>query len=352
MPSRFRRVRGALARQGVAGLIVTDPPSVRWLTGFTGSNGLLFVDAESAILITDGRYGDQAPQELAAAGVDAEVRVTNAPVDELTSLVCGREVAVEADHLTWAEHRSYATAFGTAPVAFDTALVALRAVKDGGELDRVRAAAAITDAALAEVVGTLAASTEREVALALDHLVRTFGASGNAYETIVASGPNAALPHARPTDRRLGRGDLVIIDVGSLYDGYRSDMTRTFVIGEASEEHQRWLDVVLDAQRAGVAAARPGVATRDVDAACREVIAAAGWADAFNHGAGHGVGLDIHERPRVSSRTDDVLEAGMLVTVEPGVYFAGSGGVRWEDLHLVTATGLEALTHSPKDPLA
>ncbi len=193
--------------------------------------------------------------------------------------------------------------------------------------------------------------TERDIALALDSGMRSRGATGPAYETIVASGPNGALPHARPTDRVIEPGDLVVIDVGALVDGYRSDMTRTFVIGEPTPTQERQLAVVLESQAAGAAVVAAGVPAQDVDAACRAVIDQAGWADRFTHGTGHGVGLDIHEQPRINRVSTDVLAAGQFVTVEPGVYLAGQGGVRWEDLLLVTEDGAESFSGAPKDPV-
>jgi Xaa-Pro aminopeptidase len=348
---RLDRVRSVLADQQLAAVVVTDPVSLRWLTGFTGSNGVAFIGGDTLVLVTDGRYGDQAPAELEAAGVSADVKITNTPVDVLGSLVDGEPVAVESDQVTWADYERYSVAFGQAPVALSVPLVALRAVKDRGEVDRVRAAASIADAALAEVAQGFVGSTERSIALRLDSLMRAHGATTSAYETIVASGPNAALPHARPTDRKIVPGDLVIVDVGALYEGYRSDMTRTFVVDTPSTKQGEWLEVVLAAQRAGAEILAPGVAARDVDAACRAVIADAGLGDHFTHGTGHGVGLDIHEHPRVNSRSEDTIVEGMLVTVEPGVYVAPLGGVRWEDLHVVTAHGAEAVTLSPKEPI-
>lgn len=352
-PGRVERLRSAFDRLEVGAFVVTDLSSVRWLTGFTGSNGAVVITAEHMALVTDGRYTAQAGQQLEAAGVVADVVVaadiTGAVADQLSGQA---RTAVEADHLTWAGQRKLDDAVDGTLVPTSGVLVRLRAVKDEGELDRIRRAAGITDAALAEVVPLLAERpTEREIALELDYGMQRRGATAPAYETIVASGPNGALPHARPTDRVIGAGDLVVIDVGALVDGYRSDMTRSFCVGAPTPEQERQLEVVRVAQAAGVAAVRGGVPAVDVDAACREVIAEAGWADAFSHGTGHGVGLDIHEQPRLNRVSKDTLEPGMLVTVEPGVYLVGDGGVRWEDLLHVTADGAENLSGAPKDPI-
>ena len=191
--------------------------------------------------------------------------------------------------------------------------------------------------------------TEDEVALALDTAMRRLGAEDRAFETIVASGPNAAKPHARPTERPSTSGDPVVVDFGATFEGYRSDMTRTFCVGGEPPELARVFDVVAEAQAAGVAAVGAGVAAGDMDKACRDVIADAGWGDAFEHGTGHGVGLDIHEAPAVGPGSTAILGAGVVVTVEPGIYLAGVGGVRVEDTVVVTADGCRTLTRFPKD---
>jgi Xaa-Pro aminopeptidase len=227
----------------------------------------------------------------------------------------------------------------------------LRRVKDAGEISRISEAARIADAALGEVAPMLLDGiTEADFALSLDFAMRRLGAADVSFESIVAGGPNGARPHARPSSRMIGPGELVVLDFGALVDGYHSDMTRTLSVGEpASDQLVRMWDVVAESQRAGVAAVRAGVACSDIDAACREVIAAAGWADAFVHGTGHGVGLDIHEAPAVGATSTDTLEAGHVVTVEPGVYLPEHGGVRIEDTVVVTETGCELLTHAPKE---
>ena len=348
---RVERVRAAAQSQGVDAVLVTDLSSIRWLTGFTGSNAVVVVGSDEVTLATDGRYAQQAPEQATAAGADIEVRVGPNLVAALAPGLDGQTVAAEADHLTWRDLEAYREVAGDI-VALDGSLAQLRAVKDADEIAIMRRAAAIADEALAEVRPQLAdAPTERDVSLALEVAMRRRGATSSAYETIVASGPNAALPHARPTDRVIGAGDLVIIDVGALVDGYRSDMTRSFVIGEPDAQQAEMLELVRDAQAAGVAAVADGVAAREVDAACRDHIAAHGWGDAFMHGTGHGVGLDIHEYPLLNSRAEATLAANMPVTVEPGVYVAGVGGVRWEDLVVVGPSGCEVLTHSPKDPI-
>ena len=264
-------------------------------------------------------------------------------------------VGLEADHVTWATQRRWAELLPGDPVPTTEVVVGLRAVKDEGEVARLAHASAIADAALAEVRPMLLEQpTERAVARALEAAMLDGGAEAPSFETIVGSGPNGAKPHARPTDRVIGASgepELVVLDFGALYDGYHSDMTRTLVVGEPTATQQRMLDVVTEAQAAGVAAVRAGVRCADVDAASRRVIEDAGWGDAFMHGTGHGIGLVIHEEPRISSESSSVLAPGHCITVEPGVYLAGHGGVRVEDSMVVTAAGCRVITTSPYDPV-
>ena len=267
------------------------------------------------------------------------------------TLASFERLGLEAHGVTWAQQRLFAERFAPCDLVATTDLVeSIRRVKEPEEVARIEAACGIADDALAAVGRELAnGPTEREFALALEIEMRRRGASGTSFDTIVASGPNGALPHHRPSDRRVERGELVVIDFGCIVDGYCSDMTRTVSVGPPSAEAQRLYDVVLDAQQAGRDAVRSGVACVDVDTACRDRIAAAGWGEAFSHGTGHGVGLEIHEAPRVASTSRDTLATGHVVTVEPGVYLPGVGGVRIEDTVVVTDGGCIALTASPKD---
>ena len=339
---RVGRLRPRLAEAGCDALLVTHLVNVRYLTGFTGSAGLLLVLPDELLLTTDGRYRDQAAEQLMVSGVEATIDVgptLTAQHDALAGAAAGvARLGLEADSVTWAQQRRFAGLVED-----------LRRVKDGGEIDRMAEAARIADEALAAVRPLLAQGvTEREVALGLDYEMRRLGADGSSFETIVASGPNGARPHARPTDRRVEPGELVVIDFGAVVDGYCSDMTRTLSVGEpAGAVERRMVEVVAESQRAGVAAVAAGVRGSAVDQTCRAVIADAGWADAFIHGTGHGVGLEIHE----ASTSTDVLAAGHVVTVEPGVYLAEHGGVRIEDTVVVTDEGCRVLTNAPRELL-
>ena len=352
---RIAELREAIGAGEVDALVVSKLVNVRYLTGFTGSAGLLLVLPDEVVLVTDGRYGQQASEQLAAAGVAARVEVSGTGLRELAAAaVTGsgvRRLGLEADAVTWAQQRTYADSwFPEVELAPTVGLVDdLRLVKDDGEVARIEAAASNADQALAHVRTRLLESpTEAVFGLELDFEIRRLGASGNSFETFVASGPNGAKPHHRPSPRHIVEGDLVVLDFGAVVDGYCSDMTRTVMVGEPSPTQARMLEVVTAAQQAGVDAVGDGVATADVDAACRRVIDDAGWGDAFLHATGHGVGLEIHEAPRVAATADATLAPGVVVTVEPGVYLPTHGGVRVEDTLVVTRDGSRPLTSTPK----
>ncbi|MET0458809.1 MAG: Xaa-Pro peptidase family protein [Ilumatobacteraceae bacterium] len=338
-----------------ATLVVSTPSNIRWMTSFGGSLGWVVVGPDRMALITDGRYAERAVADLSAAGleaagVDVVVGTTRAEVRDHVVAVAGPgPVLAEAAHLTHAAWTDLARDLDLQPDA--GTVTRLRRVKDAGELHRMTLAASIADGALTTVAPMLAEGpTEADVRDALESLMRRFGADGPSYDTIVASGPdNAARPHHQTGRRTIVEGDTVIIDVGALVDGYHSDMTRSYVIGDPTAEQVAVYDLVLAAQLAGLDAVRPGAAGRDIDAACRGLFAEAGYGDWYLHGTGHGVGLDIHEDPFSSTVSVDELVVGDVVTVEPGLYRGGFGGVRIEDLVAVTADGGRRLTHLSKD---
>ena len=353
---RVHRLREGLDEAGCEALVVTTLANIRYLTGFTGSAGVLLVLADEMLLCTDGRYKSQSAEQLAAAGVDARIEIGRlAEQQEAMSAAAkglGR-IGLEAGNVTWARQRAFAADWfsGAELVATEGVVEELRRVKDAGEVARMREAARIADVALAaESPGLAGGMTEAEFAMALDFAMRDLGAEGSSFETIVASGPNGAKPHARPSERCIEPGELVVVDFGAVVDGYCSDMTRTLCVDEpATPTLARMVEVVARSQQAGVAAVRAGRPAAEVDAACREVIDDAGWADAFLHSTGHGVGLDIHEAPTVSATSGDTLAAGYVVTVEPGVYLPEHGGVRIEDTLVVTEGGSQTLTNASKD---
>jgi Xaa-Pro aminopeptidase len=354
--ARIPRIRERFDDAGVDALLVTRLPNVHYLTGFTGSAAMLLVTPADAVLVTDGRYRDQSAEQIAGSGAPARVDVgtTQARQREiLQALAVGvGHLGLEAQAVSWAQQRAFAESWfpDAQLIATEHLIEDLRMVKDPGEVARVRAACAIADDALADVLPSLhEAPSERDFALRLEFAMRERGASGVSFDPIVASGPNGAKPHARPSDRRIAPNELVVIDFGCIVDGYCSDMTRTVSVGDPGADARRLWDTVLLAQRAGRDTVAVGVECAAVDKACRDVIDDAGWGDAFVHGTGHGVGLEIHEDPRVASTSSGTLAPGHVVTVEPGVYLPGVGGVRIEDTVVVTPDGPVALTEFPKD---
>jgi Xaa-Pro aminopeptidase len=354
---RLVRVRELLGHQtSVQGILLSDLNDIRWLTGFTGSSGWLLITAADMWLFTDGRYTEQAAAQINAVGVGAQViecRTQQSVFEALAHRLskCSH-IWFQSAHVTFDVFQSLKTSLPVDLVPAPSALGAIRRIKDAGEILLMSQACSIADRALAGVLPMLLSEpSEKNVRDQLDYLMRQLGADGPSYDTIVATGPiNAARPHHSPTDTRIEEGHTLIIDVGALVNGYHSDMTRSYVIGEMNGEQVHAYGAVREAQAAGVALAGPGVATRDVDAVCRKVLQGAGLAEMFNHGTGHGVGLLIHEDPYLNSSSTAILQPGDVVTIEPGVYRGGFGGLRVEDLIVITEFSNRTLNTSPKEP--
>jgi Xaa-Pro aminopeptidase len=325
-------------------LLVSDGVNVRYLTGFDSSNAALLVETDRVRLFSDFRYAE------AARGVEGVefVETKRSLFVSLAELLEGR-VGFEADDVTYSSWETL-SAGGLELVPRRGIVEALRAVKDQGELDAIRRAGAITSEAYARFADEpFIGRTERKLAWRLEELFHELGADAPAFETIVASGENSARPHARPTDREVGAGETVVIDAGVIVDGYCSDCTRTFATGPLPDELTAAYDACLEGQLAGLEAVRSGTTGVEADSAAREKIEAAGLGEKFGHGLGHGVGLMVHEAPRLSRESTDILAAGNVVTVEPGVYLEGVGGIRIEDLVIVGEGGPEVLTSFTKD---
>ncbi len=354
--ARARRLRDRFPDAGIDALLVTRLPNVTYLTGFTGSAGMLLVGPDELVFVTDGRYAEQAADQLADAGVTVriEVRVTQSAQREAMSAAARgyRRLGLEAHGVTWAQQRAFEAEWfpGVDLIPTEHLVEDLRRVKEPAEVARIQAACAIGDEALAAALPMLAEKpTERDFALRLEFEMRARGATRTSFDPIVASGPNGAKPHARPSSRSIEPGEPVVLDFGCVVDGYCSDMTRTVSVGDPGTDAWRVYEVVRTAQQAGRDAVRAGAECAAVDRACRVVIEEAGWGDAFVHGTGHGVGLEIHEAPRVAATARDTLATGYVVTVEPGVYLPGVGGVRIEDTVAVTGDGAGVLTTFPKE---
>jgi Xaa-Pro aminopeptidase len=350
---RADRLRSVVTERELGALVVLDMTNVRWLTGFTGSNAAVALLPDRTVLVTDGRYRDRAADELAAVGVDADIEIGLSRPEQrerlVTALRSSRRVGLAPGSVSHARWTDLATDVDL--VAADGIVDDARRSKDAGEIARIAEACRCADAALAEVAPLLGdGMTEADVRTELEYRMRRHGADGPSYDTIVASGPeHAARPHHEASGRVLAEGDTVVIDVGALVDGYHSDMTRSYVIGGPAIDQTELYDLLLGVQLAGIDAVRAGVPAVDVDSACRDLIAEAGYADWFIHGTGHGVGLQIHEEPFESQTSTATLRAGDVVTVEPGLYRVGFGGFRIEDLVEVTEDGCRVLTGTPKD---
>jgi Xaa-Pro aminopeptidase len=360
--ARLRRVAQHCQDGPFDAFVVSTPVNIRYLTGFAGSAGLLVSTATSHALITDGRYEAFVREQIRAGGIaDVEVeRVESRYDDTLISRLARirpRRIAFEADHVTVTRLNHWRAALppGSNVEWCPTSLVveSMRLIKDAGELDALRRGGR----ALSGVARRLSdwvqpGRSEREVARDIDLALERAGFERPAFETIVASGPNSAYPHARPTDRRLAQGDLVVLDFGGVLDGYCVDLTRMAGIGQIGSAAHELYTAVRDAQAAALDAVRPGLKASEVDGAARQVLEARGLGSAFVHGTGHGLGLEVHESPRVakaSSGATDVLDVGMVFTIEPGAYLERVGGVRLEDDVVVTLGGSELLTDAPRD---
>ena len=353
MNERLALVRTAIAQQDCDALVVVEPDNRRYLSNFTGSAGVLVIDRDRAFLATDFRYYEQVKMQAPEWTL---VEITDSAEAALARLVADRglkRIAFESDVVTVQQFETWrATVPEIEWVPTHGIVEDVRQTKDEGELGRIEKAVRIADEALAHVIDWLEPGvTEREVAWELEVHMRTHGAEQVSFTTIVASGPNGAMAHAVTSDRAIQRGDPIVIDMGAKYEGYCSDLTRSFCLGHASDEYRRIWDLVLQAQQAAEAAIVPGMPGAEADAIARRMIYGAGYEGKFGHGLGHGVGLAIHEKPRAGVTSKDVLQVGTVVTVEPGIYIPGWGGIRIEDMVVVTAERCRVLTGAPKVPV-
>ena len=349
LEARRAAVREWMGEAEVDALLVSAAPNVRWLTGFTGE-GLLVLDEDGALLCTDSRYTVQALEEAPELEAASDGSHLDQAIERINA-GGGERAGFESGHVTYASFQRLQEALeGVEAVGLEDRIKRLRAIKDEAEVALVRRAASVADAAFAELRGRIEPGmTEREAAEELRRQMVLGGAEGPSFETIMASGPNGAKPHARPGDREIIEGDLIVIDWGAVVEGYCSDCTRTVIVGEPDDRQREvWL-AVREAQVAALEGLRPGMAGREVDAIAREVLRERGFEREFGHGLGHGVGLEVHELPSVGQKSENVVPVGSVVTIEPGVYIEGWGGVRLEELVLVTEDGAEPLTLSPYD---
>ncbi len=348
---RVASLQQRLPRLKATGMVVTGPSNVRWLSSYTGSAGALFITRDAAVIISDFRYRTQIAEQCPGFEYLESARGLIAGAATAIKAVKAKGVAVEGAHVTQAQFVDLKKRAGRVTLAATTMEVEkLRQVKDAQELRAIREAAAITDAACAFAVRRLKPGiTERQLGFEIEAFMHRQGADGLAFPPIVASGPHSALPHARPSERRIRRGDLVTFDLGARVRGYCADLTRTVCVGKAADWQRAIYAAVYEAQAKALKALRGGQRGKAVDAAARKSLEWRGWGlGYFGHGTGHGVGLDVHEMPGLGRFSTNVLPVGSVVTIEPGVYVAGKGGVRIEDLCLVTKTGCRVLSKAKK----
>jgi Xaa-Pro aminopeptidase len=350
--SRQKELEQTLSASDLGGLLLTHPPNLRYLCGYTGSNGLLVVLNGRRTFFTDGRYTQQAHEEVQGA----RIVIARGPLMEaaVKLLVGMRSAAIgfEADHMTVAAAADMRKLAGKKVSWKATSGLAMRQrmIKDTDELRIIREVVKMGAAVYEEALKSIRpGARESEVAGRLEFAARQAGAEGMSFDTIVAAGTRSALPHGRASGQPIPRRGFVVVDSGVVRDGYCSDMTRTVHVGRASREERRWYDAVLEAQLAGIAAVKPGATAMEVDHAAREVLRKAKLDRFFTHSTGHGVGLEIHEPPRLGKGQEERLEPHMVITIEPGIYLPGKGGIRIEDMVVVTAKGCEVLTPVTKE---
>lgn len=366
MKKRINGLEDLIIKEKLDGVILTDGYNIHYLSGYKGHTGCMLVLHEKKYILTDSRYTEQVGLEASDfecvdIGLDGYSKCINNIIqnkskesnDKSSNETSRFKLGFENEHISYKQHKAFADTFGVCVelVPLDNKVDALRMVKDEYEIECIAKAESIGDEAFSHMLEFIQEGlTEKQIALELEYVMKSLGADGLSFDTIAASGPNSSLPHAVPTDRKLQDGDFLTMDFGCIYKGYCSDMTRTVFIGENPTEKQMEVyTVVLKAQREALKLVKPGAKCSDIDACARKIISDAGYGEYFGHGLGHSVGLYIHEEPRCSRKCDTILEAGMTMTIEPGIYLPGEFGVRIEDLVVVTEDGYKNLASSEKN---
>jgi Xaa-Pro aminopeptidase len=347
---RIKRVREIIAAEQLDGLLLTSLPNLRYMSGFSGTDGVFFLSSEETVFLTDSRYLTQARDQVRADRVVC-YRTKNEAIGELLAEFGTARIGFEAEQVSVSQYEALCRLSGNITwVALQQQLRTLRCRKSAAELALLKQAATLNRQAFAAVLPDIGAGVaERDIALELEIALKRQGGEVNAFDFIVASGVRGAMPHGVASDKLIQNGELVTIDFGTRVAGYHSDETVTLAVGEVDGKLRQIYEIVLEAHDSAIAAVRPGLAIAELDAVARDFIAARGYADYFGHGLGHGVGLEVHEYPALNSRSEDRLEEGMVITIEPGIYLPDVGGVRIEDTVVVTTSGSELLTSLPKN---
>ncbi|MCM3268808.1 M24 family metallopeptidase [Paenibacillus elgii] len=348
---RIGRLRSLLEQKGLPALLITNATNRKYMTGFTGSAGYVLITADRAVLLTDFRYVTQASEQAAGYEIIEHGPKVVESVHDLLRKWGIAKLGFEQTDLSYGTYSSYAEALGGIEFVPTGGLVELlRMIKDDEEIAVMQQAADLADRAFVHVLGLLKSGVkELDISLEIEMFVRKHGAASTSFETIVASGERSALPHGKASDKIIGTGEFVTLDFGAYYKSYCSDITRTVIVGTPTDKHRDIYKIVLEAQMEALERIKPGMTGKEADAVARDVIKRYGYGDHFGHGTGHGLGMEVHEAPRLSVQGDVVLAPGMVVTVEPGIYLPGFGGVRIEDDIVITETGNRRLTQSSKD---
>jgi Xaa-Pro aminopeptidase len=348
---RIERLRKVMQEQNLRAVLITNAYNRTYVSGFTGSSGYVLITLERAILLTDFRYMTQAPQQAKLFEVVEHKANVMEAVKELLNQQGITQLGFEQGDVSYGDFLSYQAALPGIELLPTAKLVeGIRMVKDDAELEIMQEAADLADQTFSHILSYIKPGVkELDIALEIEMFIRKNGGTSTSFETIVASGERSALPHGKASDRVLQINEFVKLDFGAYYKGYCSDITRTVMLGKPTDKHKEIYDIVLEAQLHCLANLKPGIAGREGDAFARDVIVKHGYGDYFGHGTGHGLGMEVHESPRLSKTEDTILTPGMVVTVEPGIYLPGFGGVRIEDDAVITDTGIKILTNSTKD---
>lgn len=348
------KIRRAMREQGANAVLLTSEISRRYVTGFHSTAGVVYISEKHAVFFTDFRYIEAAKQQVEGFEVrePGDGQSYSAVVNQLVAADHIKTIALEDDALTYQEYTRWQDKLTAKVQPMRDMMEKLRMVKSEDELNHVIAAQRIAETAFLEVLDDIRPGvTEKQIAAKLTYRMLYYGAENMSFDPIVVSGANSSKPHGVPSEKPIAEGDFITMDFGCIVNGYCSDMTRTVAVGYATDEMAHVYDVVLRAQKAGIAAARPGVTGKEIDQAAREVIEQADFGPYFGHGFGHGVGLQIHEEPRLSTRGDKIMQDGVIVTAEPGIYLPGRFGVRIEDMLYLTGDSYRNLTEAPKELL-
>lgn len=347
---KLEKLRSGFSANGIDGMLITSPYNRRYMTNFTGSAGVVLISAEKAQFITDFRYVEQASKQCQGFEIVKHAGTIPEEVAIQAKKLGIQKLGFEEDHLTFSTYKAYENEVEAELVPVSGLIEKLRLIKTDAEIKILKVAADIADAAYKHILDFIRpGKTELEVSNELEFFMRKAGATSSSFDIIVASGHRSALPHGVASDKVIETGDFVTLDYGAYYNGYVSDITRTVAVGEPNDKLKEIYDIVLEAQIRGMAGIKPGMTGKEADALTRDYISEKGYGDYFGHSTGHGIGLEVHEGPALSFRSDTVLEPGMIVTVEPGIYIPGLGGVRIEDDTVITNDHNEALTHSTKE---